>query len=50
MATGNKITTLLLDCDNTLVLSEDLAFAVCADLFNNLVASYFGDLRVGYSA
>ncbi|KAK0719772.1 HAD-like domain-containing protein [Lasiosphaeris hirsuta] len=34
-----KITTLLLDCDNTLVLSEDLAFEGCADLINKIAAS-----------
>ncbi|KAK3359992.1 HAD-like domain-containing protein [Lasiosphaeria hispida] len=34
-----KITTLLLDCDNTLVLSEDLAFEGCADLINEIAAS-----------
>ncbi|KAK2069537.1 hypothetical protein P8C59_004107 [Phyllachora maydis] len=31
-----KITTLLFDCDNTLVLSEDLAFEGCADLINDI--------------
>lgn len=34
-----KITTLLLDCDNTLVLSEALAFEGCADLINEIAAS-----------
>lgn len=34
-----KITTILLDCDNTLVLSEDLAFEGCADLINEISAS-----------
>lgn len=34
-----KITTLLLDCDNTLVLSESLAFEACADLANEILAS-----------
>lgn len=29
-----KITTLLFDCDNTLVLSEDLAFDACAEVTN----------------
>jgi HAD superfamily hydrolase (TIGR01509 family) len=44
-----QITTLLLDCDNTLVLSEKLAFAACADLANhilqkhNLHPSYTGE-------
>jgi len=34
-----KITTLLLDCDNTLVLSESLAFEACAELANEILAS-----------
>ncbi|KAL3417634.1 haloacid dehalogenase-like hydrolase [Phlyctema vagabunda] len=34
-----KITTLLFDCDNTLVLSEELAFEACADLANEILAS-----------
>ncbi|TVY49036.1 6-phosphogluconate phosphatase [Lachnellula occidentalis] len=34
-----KITTILFDCDNTLVLSEDLAFEACADLVNEILAS-----------
>jgi len=34
-----KITTILLDCDNTLVLSETLAFEGCADLINEIAAS-----------
>ena len=33
-----KITTILLDCDNTLVLSEDLAFEACAELINQIAA------------
>ncbi|KAJ9142551.1 HAD-like protein [Coniochaeta hoffmannii] len=32
-----KITTLLFDCDNTLVLSEELAFEGCADLLNQIL-------------
>ncbi|KAB5563270.1 HAD-like domain-containing protein [Coniochaeta sp. 2T2.1] len=32
----SKITTLLFDCDNTLVLSEELAFEGCADLLNQI--------------
>ncbi|KAF2469307.1 putative HAD superfamily hydrolase [Lindgomyces ingoldianus] len=36
MAKG-KITTILLDCDNTLVLSEDLAFEACAELANEIL-------------
>jgi HAD superfamily hydrolase (TIGR01509 family) len=31
-----EITHLLFDCDNTLVLSEDLAFEACADLINTI--------------
>ncbi|KAK4452278.1 putative phosphatase [Podospora aff. communis PSN243] len=34
-----KISTILLDCDNTLVLSETLAFEGCADLINEIAAS-----------
>ncbi|KAK7415559.1 hypothetical protein QQX98_005805 [Neonectria punicea] len=37
--TGNNITTLLLDCDNTLVQSETLAFEACADLTNEILAA-----------
>ena len=33
---GQKITTILFDCDNTLVLSEELAFEGCADLINKI--------------
>ncbi|KAK4137876.1 HAD-like protein [Trichocladium antarcticum] len=33
-----NITTLLLDCDNTLVLSEELAFEGCAELINEIAA------------
>lgn len=33
-----QITTLLFDCDNTLVLSEELAFEACADLINKICA------------
>ncbi|KAF1816439.1 HAD-superfamily hydrolase [Eremomyces bilateralis CBS 781.70] len=32
-----KITTVLFDCDNTLVLSEVLAFEACADLANEIL-------------
>ncbi|KAI5285576.1 hypothetical protein KEM54_000463, partial [Ascosphaera aggregata] len=32
-----KITQLLFDCDNTLVLSEDLAFEAVADVINTLL-------------
>ncbi|KAJ7140487.1 HAD-like domain-containing protein [Mycena crocata] len=34
-----KITTLLFDCDNTLVLSETLAFEACAELANEILSS-----------
>lgn len=37
--TPPQITTLLLDCDNTLVLSESLAFEACAELANEILAS-----------
>ena len=33
-----KITTILFDCDNTLVLSEDLAFEACAEVANSVLA------------
>lgn len=33
------ITTLLFDCDNTLVLSEHLAFEGCAELINRLITT-----------
>ncbi|PHH90495.1 hypothetical protein CDD83_3528 [Cordyceps sp. RAO-2017] len=33
-----QIKTLLFDCDNTLVLSEELAFEACADLINKICA------------
>ncbi|SZF01988.1 unnamed protein product [Blumeria hordei] len=36
----NFITTLLFDCDNTLVLSETLAFDACASLANRILAKY----------
>jgi len=35
-----KITTLLLDCDNTLVLTEPLAFAACAELANSILEKH----------
>jgi len=34
-----KISTILFDCDNTLVLSEKLAFEGCSDLINKICAS-----------
>ncbi|MCJ1467106.1 hypothetical protein MMC07_005728 [Pseudocyphellaria aurata] len=33
-----KITSILFDCDNTLVLSEELAFEACAELANEILA------------
>lgn len=33
-----EIKAILLDCDNTLVLSEELAFEACADLINQICA------------
>ncbi|AEO62648.1 uncharacterized protein THITE_2073494 [Thermothielavioides terrestris NRRL 8126] len=35
----SKINTILFDCDNTLVLSEELAFEGCADLINEIAAA-----------
>ncbi|KAG9250962.1 HAD-like domain-containing protein [Emericellopsis atlantica] len=40
-----QITTLLFDCDNTLVLSEELAFEACADLINEICKDRNLDLR-----
>jgi HAD superfamily hydrolase (TIGR01509 family) len=40
LSNDTQITTLLLDCDNTLVLSEHLAFAACADLANTILAKH----------
>ncbi|KAF9893995.1 hypothetical protein FE257_008966 [Aspergillus nanangensis] len=34
-----KITQIFFDCDNTLVLSEELAFEACADLANEILAT-----------
>ncbi|ATY61323.1 cytochrome P450 pisatin [Cordyceps militaris] len=39
------INTLLFDCDNTLVLSEELAFEACADLINQITEERGVDLR-----
>lgn len=36
--TSTQITALLFDCDNTLVLSEELAFEACAELINKICA------------
>jgi len=35
-----KITEIFFDCDNTLVLSEELAFEACADLANEILEEY----------
>ena len=35
-----QITELLFDCDNTLVLSEDLAFEACAELANEILEKH----------
>ncbi|KAL1991720.1 hypothetical protein VTN49DRAFT_5028 [Thermomyces lanuginosus] len=35
-----KITQLLFDCDNTLVMSEELAFEACADVANEILAKH----------
>jgi beta-phosphoglucomutase-like phosphatase (HAD superfamily) len=40
-----KITHILFDCDNTLVLSEELAFEACAELANELLAKHGIDDR-----
>jgi HAD superfamily hydrolase (TIGR01509 family) len=40
-----SITTLLFDCDNTLVLSEELAFEACAGLINEICESRNVELR-----
>ncbi|KAI6777691.1 6-phosphogluconate phosphatase-like protein [Emericellopsis cladophorae] len=40
-----QITTLLFDCDNTLVLSEELAFEACAELINEICKDRNLDLR-----
>ncbi|OKL64476.1 hypothetical protein UA08_00295 [Talaromyces atroroseus] len=34
----SQITQLLFDCDNTLVMSEELAFEACADIANEILA------------
>jgi HAD superfamily hydrolase (TIGR01509 family) len=40
-----KITQLLFDCDNTLVLSEDLAFEACAEVANQVLEKHNIDKR-----
>lgn len=35
-----KVVEILFDCDNTLVLSEELAFEACADLANEILAKH----------
>lgn len=42
---ARPITALLLDCDNTLVLSEVHAFAACADVVNSLLADFNSTVR-----
>ncbi|KAM5444698.1 hypothetical protein MferCBS31731_000153 [Microsporum ferrugineum] len=48
-----KITHILFDCDNTLVLSEELAFEACADIANeileknNIEKRYTGEQLIG---
>ncbi|KAG7121799.1 Phosphorylated carbohydrates phosphatase like protein [Verticillium longisporum] len=41
----SQITTLLFDCDNTLVLSEELAFEACAELINEICEKHKIDQR-----
>ncbi|KAL9058003.1 MAG: hypothetical protein Q9162_001995 [Coniocarpon cinnabarinum] len=41
------IKCLLFDCDNTLVLSESLAFEACADLANEIIAQYAPNPKPG---
>jgi beta-phosphoglucomutase-like phosphatase (HAD superfamily) len=45
-----KITTILFDCDNTLVLSEPLAFAACSELANAILAQYAPSVTHRYNA
>ena len=40
-----QITHLLFDCDNTLVLSEDLAFEACATVANRILAAHNNPTR-----
>ncbi|KKK15060.1 hypothetical protein P175DRAFT_0480434 [Aspergillus ochraceoroseus IBT 24754] len=40
-----KITEIFFDCDNTLVLSEELAFEACADLANEILETRNIDVR-----
>lgn len=40
-----EITALLFDCDNTLVLSEELAFEACADLINEIAEARGLEIR-----
>ncbi|KAF2750141.1 HAD-superfamily hydrolase-like protein [Sporormia fimetaria CBS 119925] len=42
---GNKIKYILLDCDNTLVQSEQLAFEACAELTNEVLEKHGLDAR-----
>ncbi|WWD21416.1 hypothetical protein CI109_105901 [Kwoniella shandongensis] len=43
------ISTILFDCDNTLVLSEPLAFAACAELSNAIIAAYAPNITHRYA-
>lgn len=45
LTTQQQIKTLLFDCDNTLVLSEELAFEACADLINEIAAARNVEIR-----
>lgn len=45
-----KITTILFDCDNTLVLSEPLAFAACSELANAILTQYAPAVTHRYNA
>ncbi|KZV72814.1 putative HAD superfamily hydrolase [Peniophora sp. CONT] len=40
-----KITHILFDCDNTLVLSEHIAFAACAQLANEVLEKYKPEVK-----
>ena len=40
MTDSEQVKYLLFDCDNTLVLSEELAFEACADLTNQILGKY----------
>jgi HAD superfamily hydrolase (TIGR01509 family) len=40
MSEQRKVTHLLFDCDNTLVLSEELAFEACAEVLNRILEAH----------